>query len=81
MIKVEVRDEIHYFVNEEAFGNQLVNNEYAKELEFFVNDEYSAWEVLSEEYSFDEIYSHCWESEVKDEIREWFNRGDVEEIN
>ena len=80
MIKVEIRDEIYCFANRNAFGQWLVDNGYCRDLEFFTNDEYSAWEILQGQYSYDDIKTHWWNSEVFDTAQEWFNCGDAEEV-
>jgi hypothetical protein len=80
MIKVEIRDEIHYFANRDAFGQWLVDNDYCRTLEFFTNDEYSAWEIVQGLYSYDDIKAHWWNSEVFDEVQEWFDLGWAEVV-
>lgn len=80
MIKVEIKDEIQYFVNRDAFCQWLVDNDYCRDLEFFTNDEYTAWEIVQGLYTFDDIKSHWWCNEVYDIMLEWFNNRWAEEV-
>ena len=80
MIKIELRNEIKYFEDEVAFGNWLVERRQVRSLATFTNDEYSAWDMLVGRYNLEEVKEHWWETEVMDEVREWFTCGLAEEI-
>ena len=80
MIKVEIKDEIQYFVNGNTFGQWLVDNGHCRDLEFFTNDEYTAWDIVQGLYTFEDIKNHWWNSEVYDAVCEWFNNGWAEEV-
>ena len=81
MIKVEIKDTIQYFENEDAFGKWLIETEQVISIEDFTNREYNAREILQGEYTFDDIKVHWWGTEVYDCIREWFSLGWAEEID
>lgn len=80
MIKVEIKDEIQYFVNKDAFGQWLVEKGYCRSLEFFTNDEYYAWDIVQGLYTYEEVKDHWWNSEVFDEMQAWFNMELAEEV-
>lgn len=80
MIKFENQDILMCFADIEQLGEWLIEQEKVRSFRDFVNEEYSAWEILAHEYTFGEIYTHYWEAEVLETIRDLRDDEIVEEI-